>query len=221
MKSPFKIAVLISGRGSNLKSLIDKAHNYQVSHVISNTPDAPGLDFARQAGIETAAFVRSNAASLLEHKKQIYAQTEAVGADLIVLAGFMQILEREFVEQHRGKIVNIHPSLLPDFKGLNTHEKALDAYRLSGGAKSTHGCTVHYVEYAVDSGPLIAQATCEITEDDDVARLAARVLEKEHRLFPWVVNSIANGAIRHQSGKVSVSAAAKIEGRKLGFRVVG
>lgn len=220
MKPLFKIVVLISARGSNLKSLIDKAHNYQITQVISNKPDAPGLEFARRAGIETAAFARSEAASLLEHKRQIYAQTELAVADLIVLAGFMQILEEDFVEQYGGKIVNIHPSLLPDFKGLETHKKALDAYQRYGAVRSTHGCTVHYVEHTVDSGPLIAQATCEIAEDDNIDSLAARVLEQEHRLYPWVINSIASGGIQIQAGKVTLSPAARIEGRKLGFRIL-
>lgn len=220
MKPRFNIAVLISGRGSNLKSLIDQAHHYQITRVISNNPDAAGLDFARCAGIETSAFARSEAASLLDHKAQIYAQTETSGADLIVLAGFMQILEKDFVAQHRGKIVNIHPSLLPDFKGLETHKKALDAYHLSKGAAPAHGCTVHYVEYAVDSGPLIAQATCKIAEKDTIDSLAARVLEQEHRLFPWVINSIANGEIQYLEGKVAVKAQAKMDGKRLGFQFV-
>lgn len=211
------IAVLISGRGSNLQALIEQAQHYRIDAVISDKVDAAGLDLARKAGIDTFSIPRKQSYSLIQHKHDIYAQIEALKPDLIVLAGFMQILEKEFTHAHSGKIVNIHPSLLPAFKGLRTHQRALEAYHASNGSQNKHGCSVHYVDYEVDSGALIAQAESLIRPSDTVETLAARVLEQEHRLFPWVINYIANHAIHYRHNQVDFSPEATSEARRLGF----
>lgn len=213
------IVVLISGRGSNLNALIEQVRSYQIQAVISDKPDALGLDIAHDAGIDTFSVLRESSQTLIQHKQAIYAQVEALQPDLLVLAGFMQILEKDFTERHRGQIINIHPSLLPAFKGLHTHQRALDAYHSSQGQQTLHGCSVHYVDYEVDSGALIAQAECPIYASDTTDTLAARVLEQEHRLFPWVINQIAEHAIHYQQKYVDFSTQAVQESRALGFQI--
>lgn len=217
----FTVVVLISGRGSNCQSLISHARNYRVIGVLSNTVDAPGLSYARDAGIEAVGFARREAGSLAEHKRQIYAGVEALRPDLIVLAGFMQILEQSFVERNHRTIVNIHPSILPKFKGLNTHRRVLQAYREGDTPEIEHGCSVHYVDYAVDSGPIIAQAVCPIRESDTEERLAARVLQLEHKLFPWVVNAIAADDIGYRADAVVFSPKAAAEAAEYNFFLPG
>ena len=212
-----RVVVLISGRGSNLRSLIAAAKNYKIVAVVSNNANAPGLQFADAAGIETRAFDRDNAPSLNDHKQAIYTKVEEISPDLIVLAGFMQILEEDFVEQFAGKIVNIHPSLLPQFRGLDTHQRALNLYRQSEGAQSRHGCTVHYVHSEVDTGPIIAQSACTIQSTDTDVKLAQRVLNQEHRLFPWVVNEIANQNISYSSTRVKIAKETRRHGAAKGF----
>lgn len=214
---PFEVVVLISGRGSNLQSLIANAENYQISKVISNNPNAPGLQYAHDAEIETFALSPTNAISLITHKQALYAEIKKKPPDLIVLAGFMQILEKDFVEQNQGKIVNVHPSLLPEFRGLDTHQRALARYHQSENKQSRHGCTVHFVEFDVDTGPIIAQAVCPIEPSDTEDSLAARVLQQEHRLFPWVVNEIAKQNICYKSGKVVFNKAIFAQAETLGF----
>ena len=216
-----RVVVLISGRGSNLRSLIAAAKSYKIVAVISNNANAPGLDFADTAGIETAAFDRNDAPSLNDHKKAIYRKVEEISPDLIVLAGFMQILEERFVEQFVGKIVNIHPSLLPQFRGLNTHKRALDLYHQSDGAQSRHGCTVHYVHNEVDTGPIIAQSACTIQSTDTEDTLSQRVLNQEHQLFPWVVNEIAIQNICYRNGKVEIATNTRGLGASRGFNLHG
>lgn len=174
MPDPTRVAVLISGRGSNCQALIDQADGYAVVLVASNRLHAPGLDAARMAGIPTFAFEAKREAfeaalqrSLVDHR---------VGT--IALAGYMRILSSAFISQWRGRILNIHPSLLPRHKGLDTHGRVLAA-----GDKTT-GCTVHLVSEELDSGDVIAQAEVPVEPGDDAARLAARVLNAEHRLYP-------------------------------------
>jgi phosphoribosylglycinamide formyltransferase 1 len=197
----FTVVVLISGRGSNCQSLIRQEKNYSIVGVVSNNADAPGLNCAREAGIKAIAIDRKNTRSLMEQKDLIYSRIEALSPSLIALAGYMQILESDFVERFEGKIVNIHPSLLPRFKGLDTHKRALQAFHQGGGTvDAEHGCTVHYVDREVDTGPIIAQARCRIKASDSKEMLAARVLELEHRLFPWVVNAIAANDIAYRDG---------------------
>ena len=220
-----KVIVLISGRGSNCRSLIEFAANhqnrvnYQVSAVLSDKSDAAGLLFAQQAGIDIYAFSRRDAASRLDHKQRIYDKIETLEPELIVLAGFMQILEAPFVERYSGKIVNIHPSLLPAFRGLDTHQRAMSAYKKSGGLLSDHGCTVHFVDAGVDTGAIIAQARLSIEPDDDPCSLARRVLKQEHRLFPWVVDQIARGMILFSEDKVTINELVRREGAQAGFEL--
>ncbi len=213
------IVVLISGRGSNLQALIEQAQHYRIRAVVSNKRDAAGLSLAQQASISTISIPRQQDNSLIQHKHAIYAQIETLKPDLIVLAGFMQILEQNFTEQQRGKVVNIHPSLLPAFKGLDTHQRALDAYHASNGTKNKQGCSVHYVDYEVDSGALIAQAECPILPSDTATTLAARVLEQEHKLLPWIINHIANHSISYRDNQVIFSAEATTKALSLGFRI--
>ncbi len=216
-----RVIVLISGRGSNLRSLITAAKNYKIVEVISNNTNAPGLQIADTAGIETTAFERNDAPSLIAHKKAIYQKVKEISPDLIVLAGFMQILEKDFVEQFVGKIVNIHPSLLPQFRGLDTHRRALDLYCQSNGTQSRHGCTVHYVHNEVDTGPIIAQSALKIQPGDTEVTLAQRVLSQEHQLFPWVVNEIADENICYTNAKVKIFDKTRRRGASQGFNVHG
>jgi phosphoribosylglycinamide formyltransferase 1 len=214
----FTVVVLISGRGSNCQSLIRQAEDYSIIGVLSNNVDAPGLKYAREAGIEAIAFGRKTAGSLVQQKQHIYSHIEAVAPSLIVLAGYMQILESDFVERFEGKIVNIHPSLLPRFKGLDTHKRALQAFHQAGvSAEAKHGCTVHYVDRGVDSGPIIAQARCRIMPSDGEETLAARVLDLEHRLFPWVVNAIAANDIAYRDRQAIFSPKVIAEAKDNGF----
>ena len=215
----FTVAVLISGRGSNCQSLIGQARNYSIVGVVSNNADAGGLAYAREAGIEAIAVDRKNAGSPARQKQQIYSHIEALAPHLIVLAGYMQILESDFVERFEGKIVNIHPSLLPRFKGLDTHKRALQAFQQADNTavNSEHGCTVHYVDCGIDTGPIIAQARCRIMASDSEETLAARVLDLEHRLFPWVTNNIAANDIAYRDRQALFSPKAIEEAAEHGF----
>jgi len=202
----FTVVVLISGRGSNCQNLIRQARNYSIVGVVSNNADAGGFAYAREAGIEAIAVDRESAGSLARQKQQIDSHIEELAPDLIALAGYMQILENDFVERFEGKIVNIHPSLLPRFKGLDTHKRALQAFRqASGTTNPEHGCTVHYVDCGIDTGAIIAQARCRIIASDTEETLAARVLHLEHRLFPWVVNAIAANEIAYHDRQARFS----------------
>ena len=193
-----RVAVLISGRGSNMVSLIEaaKQHDYPagIVLVVSNRPDAPGLAHAKAQGIATIvvdhtrygkdreAFDRALQDVLVAHR-----------IELVCLAGFMRLLTPWFVGQWQGRMLNIHPALLPAFKGLHTHERALAA-----GAK-THGATVHFVSTEMDSGPIIAQAEVPVLADDTPETLAARVLAVEHRIYPQALRQVAEGSVRESS----------------------
>ncbi len=189
MPGNFSIAVFISGRGSNLRSLIANAQSYQIIGVLTDRPEAPGLAYAAEHNIPTYAVSRAQVQSRKEQRAMLYDKLRALKPDLIALAGFMQIIDAEFVQEYFGRLINIHPSLLPAFPGLNTHEQALR------DKASHHGCTVHYVDTGVDTGPIIAQACCDCSAYDSVDALAQRVLDLEHRLYPWVVNACAQGHI--------------------------
>src|SRR3954462_7613954 len=188
-----RVAILISGRGSNMMALIDaaKAPDYpaEIALVVCNVPGAAGLARAREAGIATA---------LVEHKRfgndreafdrAVHAALEVHRIDIVCLAGFLRVLTPWFVSQWNGRLINIHPSLLPAFKGLDTHARALAA-----GAK-THGATVHFVVPELDSGPIIAQESVAVLPGDTAETLAARVLAVEHRLYPLALKQVAEGA---------------------------
>lgn len=213
MQKDFKIAVIISGRGSNMQSLIEQASVYSISGVISNKTKAAGLEFARNAGLPTTACPRKSYSSLLEQKQAIYAATLKYKPDLICLAGYMQIVEEDFVKEQFGRILNIHPSLLPKFPGLDTHKRALNA------GETKHGCSVQYLDVGVDTGPIIAQSKVSVESLDTEETLASRVLKQEHQIYPWVVSMIAGEKISLRSGDVVMSKATHKEALEKGFYV--
>jgi phosphoribosylglycinamide formyltransferase-1 len=183
------VAVLISGRGSNLKALIEAcaapAYPAQIVLVISNRADAGGLDYAKEAGIPTAIVEHRDFASREAFDAAMQTRLDEAGAQLICLAGFMRILSEGFVRSWQGRMINIHPSLLPAFKGTHVHERVL-----ASGAR-TSGCTVHYVTLELDSGPQILQAEVPVMPHDTPESLGARVLEAEHVLYPLALRKIA------------------------------
>ena len=191
-----KIAVLVSGSGSNLQALIDANLSGQIVGVISNKPDAYALERAKKVGIQTA---------VIEHKQ--YPTREAFDAvmhqqlldwnvDLVILAGFMRILSAKFVQSWEGKMVNIHPSLLPNYKGMHTHKRVLNT------GDVFHGCTVHYVTAELDAGHALAQGVVKVAYNDTETTLANRVHELEHIIYPQVVEWICTGALKHSSNGV-------------------
>ena len=197
-----RITILISGRGSNMAALIDAALGGRIAgaitHVISNRPDAAGLDYARRHGIATRVVDHRAFVSREAFDAALAEAIDSGEPDLIVLAGFMRILGRAFVERYQGRMLNIHPSLLPAYPGTDTHARAL------ADRAARHGCTVHFVTPEVDGGPIVAQAEVDVLPDDDAATLAARVLEQEHRLLPEVVGWFCAGRITLESGRVKV-----------------
>jgi phosphoribosylglycinamide formyltransferase-1 len=174
---PRKVAILISGRGSNMRTLVDAAENYEVVLVASNRPDAPGLDWAKRQAILTWA-EDSRGVDRASFDARLAEAIEDSGAGTIALAGFMRVLGKEFVERFAGRMLNIHPSLLPKYRGLDTHARALEA------GDSEHGCSVHVVTEELDAGHVVAQAKVPIREGDTPDMLAERVLAEEHRLYP-------------------------------------
>lgn len=193
---PLNIAVLISGNGSNLQAIIDAAESQQlavqIQVVISNRKDAFGLQRAAHAGIPTVVVDHKAFPSRHAFDQALLEKIEYYAADLIVLAGFMRILTPAFVQHFRGRLVNIHPSLLPQFTGLNTHQRALDA------GVEEHGASVHFVTEALDGGPVIAQITVPVLPHDNRESLAQRVLEKEHLLYPAVIDWFADRRVSLQ-----------------------
>lgn len=188
--------ILISGRGSNMQAIVKaQIPNVSIKAVISNDPTAKGLDYARQQGIETAVVNHKDFVSRADFDKALQACIEQFNAELVVLAGFMRILTPEFVQYYRGRLLNIHPSLLPLFKGLHTHERALKA-----GMKQ-HGVTVHFVTEDLDNGAIIAQAKVPVLDNDDIDTLAARVLIEEHKIYPQVVQWFAEGRLKWQDNQ--------------------
>ena len=190
-----RVGVLISGRGSNMRSLVAAAQAAdfpaEIALVLSNRPDAGGLDFAKESGIATAvvdhkAFGKDREA----FERAMQATLEQHGIEMICLAGFMRLLTPWFVGQWSGKLINIHPALLPSYKGLHTHERAL-----ADGVK-VHGCTVHFVVPAMDEGPIIAQAAVPVLDSDTPDTLGARVLEQEHVVYARALKLIASGDYR-------------------------
>ncbi|MBS1017901.1 MAG: phosphoribosylglycinamide formyltransferase [Gluconobacter cerinus] len=185
------IAVLISGRGSNMRALIEACERpdfpARIVLVLSNKPDAAGLEVARAAGLQTAAIDHKAFGKDREaHERKVDAAIRASGAQLVCLAGYMRVLTPYLVNAWDGRMLNIHPSLLPAFPGLHTHEAALAA-----GA-TEHGCTVHLVTAGVDEGPILGQARVPVLESDTPDALAARVLEQEHALYPSVLQNYIN-----------------------------
>ena len=205
-----RVAILISGRGSNMVSLIEaaRAPDYpaEIVLVLSNRPDAAGLDRARAAGIPARAIDHKAFPDRAGFDAALQAELEGTGIELIVLAGFMRILTDAFVEAWTGRMINIHPSLLPLFKGTHTHERALEA-----GVR-LHGCTVHYVVPELDAGPIVAQAAVPVLPGDDADTLSARVIVQEHRLYPAALALIAGGGAALEEGRVRFTAQARDAG---------
>ena len=192
MQELYNIVVLISGRGTNLQALIDASHrsSYTISAVISNTAEAIGLNRAKISGIDTYVIEQESFNSKLEFEESLATRISEINPKLIVLAGFMKVLSPQFVKLFRGKVINIHPSLLPEYPGLNTHQRVLD------DKKKIHGVSVHLVTEDLDGGPVIAQDAIYVRPDDTVESLAKRVLEREHIIYPKVVESLAIGKIQ-------------------------
>jgi phosphoribosylglycinamide formyltransferase 1 len=194
------LAVLISGRGSNLQSIIDAVGSgelpAEIRVVISNRSRAYGLERAREVGIPTEVVSHTRFPSRDAFDQALAAMLERYRPDLIVLAGFMRILTPEFVNRYRGRLLNIHPSLLPSFPGLDTHERALAA------AVAEHGASVHFVTDELDGGPLIVQARVPVVAGDDSEILAHRVLQQEHRIYPLAIRWFAEGRLRLQGDTV-------------------
>lgn len=196
------IVTLISGRGSNFEALVKTAQkeNWPVrfSGVIANRPDAKGLDFARSEGIPALALDHKTYPDRVAFDQALMQQIDLLKPDLVVLAGFMRILTPNFIRHYAGKLINIHPSLLPNFPGLHTHERALAA-----GVK-THGASVHFVSEGVDEGPIICQATVPVLPDDSAEQLAARVLQMEHQIYPRAVKWFIDGRLRIEGNQVKL-----------------
>lgn len=194
-----RTAVLISGRGSNLGSLIEAArapyYPAEIVLVISNKADAGGLTLAGRAGISTKVIPHKQFASREEFDAEIDAALREADISLVCEAGFMRIHSEWFVERWEGRILNIHPSLLPAFPGIRVHEQALAA-----GVKMS-GCTVHFLTAELDSGPIIAQATVPVLPDDTAETLAARILVEEHKLYPEALRLVAEGKVKLESGR--------------------
>jgi phosphoribosylglycinamide formyltransferase-1 len=197
-----RITVLVSGRGSNLAALADASTRPgfagTITHVISNRPQAGGLAIACERGIPATVVDHTAFATREAFDASLAEAVDGGAPDLVVLAGFMRVLTDAFVARYAGRLLNIHPSLLPAYPGLHTHRRAL-----ADGVK-VHGCTVHFVTPAVDVGPIVAQAAVPVHPDDDEAALAARVLVQEHRLLPAVVRWFCAGRIVLAGGRARV-----------------
>lgn len=200
-----RLGVLISGRGSNLQALIEacatSAFPAEIALVVSNVANAEGLDHAAQAGLATAVIDHKLFLGRAPFEDAITAALEAANVGLVCLAGFMRLLTPGFVTHWRDRLINIHPSLLPAYRGLNTHERAIhDGVRFTG-------CTVHYVRPDCDAGPIVAQAAVPVAPDDTPETLAARVLLSEHQIYPEAVRLIAEGRTRIVDERVLVTGA--------------
>lgn len=210
MTRPARIVVLISGRGSNMLSLLESRMNATVVAVISNVPDAGGIAIARTKHIPAAVIDHRLHADRPAFDAALAAEIDRHRPDLVVLAGFMRVLTGAFVQRYAGRMLNIHPSLLPAFPGLHTHQRALQA-----GVR-VHGCTVHFVTEDLDHGPIVIQAAVPVLTGDTEQTLAARVLAQEHRIYPQAVRWFCEDRLRlDQDGKVNLVSAAIAEGALL------
>jgi len=195
-----QVAVLISGSGSNLQALIDAAQSSdypaEIVLVISNRPDAYGLERAAKAGIKNVVIDHKNYPSRTEFEATLHDELSKQAVDIVCLAGFMRILNAEFVEKWQEKMINIHPSLLPSYKGLNTFQRALD-----DGVRFA-GCTIHYVVPEMDAGPIIMQAVVPIQNDETPDSLRVKIQAKEHQMYPSALKLVAQGRASVVSGRV-------------------
>ncbi len=192
-RTPLPVVVLISGSGSNLQAIIDAERRreieIEIKAVISNRPGVLGLERAERAGIETRVIDHKEYADRRSFDTALAQAIDRYQPGLVVLAGFMRILTPEFVEHYLGRMLNIHPSLLPSFQGLNTHQRALDA------GVAEHGVSVHFVTPELDGGPVVARASVPVRADDSAETLAARVLKEEHRIYPEAIGLFASGRL--------------------------
>jgi len=200
MSLPLKLVVLISGNGSNLGAIIREIQqgklDAQIVQVISNRPDAYGLTRAKDANIPTTIINHEDYDSRESFDKSLSQAIDQYQPDLVVLAGFMRILSDEFVEHYMGRLINIHPSLLPKYQGLNTHQRVLEA------GETEHGVTVHYVIPELDSGPVILQASIPVLESDDAKSLKTRIHQVEHLVYPEAIRRIASGQVTFRNNVV-------------------
>ena len=198
-----KVAILISGRGSNMAALVeaaaDRSFPAEIVAVISDQPDAQGLAYAASRGIDAHVIERRFHDAKDAHDAAIDAALTSCGAEIVALAGYMRLFTEGLVRRWEGRMINIHPALLPSFKGLDTHARALDA-----GAR-IHGCTVHFVTPEMDDGPIIAQAAVAVKLDDTAETLGARVLKAEHQLYPLALRLVAEGKARMENGRTVYS----------------
>lgn len=196
-----KIAVLASGRGSNLQSIMDNIDNGKINGeivlVLSNNPEAYALKRAAAGGIKTKFLLPGDYADRKEYDRALAEEVKKSGAELVLLAGFMRILSQEFLDHFPGQVINIHPSLLPSFPGLHAQKQAFDY-----GVKIS-GCTVHFVDAGLDSGPIIAQRSVPVLDDDTADTLADRILVEEHILYSQVVADIADGKVKINGRKTT------------------
>lgn len=193
MESCCRILVLISGNGTNLQAIIDSSCDVLHAHivgVISDNPDAYGLTRAHHNELNTSCVIPRHNETRYEYDQRLLTVVDSYQPDLIVLAGFMRILTPEFVDHYQGKILNIHPSLLPKYTGLNTHQRVIEA------KDQTHGASVHFVTAELDAGPVILQAKVPVYDDDTCDTLADRVLEQEHAIYPLAVKWFAQGRLK-------------------------
>jgi phosphoribosylglycinamide formyltransferase 1 len=193
-----KVVVLLSGRGSNFQAIAEADLPIEIAAVISNRPQAAGLAYARERGLTAVALDHTEHADRAAFDVLLADEIERHRPDLIVLAGYMRILSPAFIARFEGRLLNIHPSLLPMFPGLKTHQRALEE-----GVK-IHGCTVHFVTADLDHGPIVIQAAVPVRADDTPETLAQRVLQQEHRIYPQAVRWFAEGRLEINLGRVNL-----------------
>lgn len=211
-----KVAILVSGRGSNMQAILeacaDKAFPAEVAVVISNIAGAPALERAAEFGVRAVTIAHKDFADRESFDQRVSEEIKATGCELVVLAGFMRLLSEEFCATWRDRLINIHPSLLPSFKGLDVHARMIAAGVRFGG------CTVHYVRHEMDTGPIILQAAVPVHPGDDANKLADRILEQEHVIYPLAVKWIAEGRVRISGETVRVSGATAPEGALINYQ---
>jgi phosphoribosylglycinamide formyltransferase-1 len=203
---PAQIVVLISGRGSNMRALVERSQHpamgYEVAAVIADQPAAGGLAIARDLGVPAHLVAADKSLARARYDEQLAAAIDPYAPALIVLAGFMRILSPEFVSRYEGRMLNIHPALLPKYPGLHTHQRAIDA------RDDQHGATVHFVTAELDEGPAVIQARIRVEPEDDAQSLAARVQVLEHRIYPIAVRWFCAGRLRYAAGRAWLDGAA-------------
>lgn len=212
-QSRTRVGVLVSGGGSNLQALIDACRSSdfpaEIALVLSNVEGAFALERARQSGIPTQVLPHKGFADRAAFDAEVQATLERHGVELVCLAGFMRLLGKAFIDRYAGRILNIHPSLLPAFPGLHGPRQALEA------AVKIAGCTVHFVDSGLDTGPIIVQAAVPVLAADDEAALAARILAEEHRIYPLAVRWVCEGRVRQVGRRVEIDAAPSVDGLSL------